>query len=290
MLDVACVADARYGAYAGIALSSVVRSNPILPVHLHVFSDGIRPRDLERLEQLAAREGVACSVYDVTPWLDEFPALQGKFHYSRAACGRLFIADLLPPQVDYILYLDCDVICVGSLAELWNLRARVSIAAAVPDPWINVDPDYKQRIGRSAGDTYYNSGVVLVNVREWRQRQLFHSLVAFMEGKSWLRYPDQDAINGVLGPEILELEPKWNVLISAPDTDEIAARLRQAINIHYCAGLKPWHLGYTMLGGVAGARFKAAKAETPWRWKLPDPQFGRLKKKAIAAYKGTRGG
>jgi UDP-glucose/galactose:(glucosyl)LPS alpha-1,2-glucosyl/galactosyltransferase/UDP-glucose:(galactosyl)LPS alpha-1,2-glucosyltransferase len=253
-------------------------------MHLHVFSDGIRPNDLVRLRKLAARQGAACSTYDVAHWLDKFPALRAKYHYSRAACGRLFIADLLPWDVDFILYLDCDVICVGSLADLWALRERVSIAAAVPDAWVNADPEYKRRVGQTASDTYYNSGVVLINVREWRQRQLFPVLLGFMSERSWLRYPDQDAINGVLSPEMLKLEQKWNVLISAPDLSQAATALRMAVNIHYCAGLKPWHLGYTMLGGAAGGRFRAAKSATPWRWKLPDLQFGRMKKKAISFY------
>src|SRR3954471_9563269 len=92
-LHVACVADARYGPYAGIALSSVIRSNPGTSVHVHAFSDGIQPKDVARLQRFAAEQGAACSIYDITPSLDNFPALQAKFHYSRAACGRLFIAD-----------------------------------------------------------------------------------------------------------------------------------------------------------------------------------------------------
>lgn len=279
MLHIACVADERYGSYAGITFFSVIRANREVPVHLHLFSDGVSRRDIERIQTMASSAGAGCSIYDVATQLDRFPYLTGKFHYSRATYGRLFIADLLPNDIDWVIYLDCDILCVGSLSALWNRRQSVATAAAVSDVWVNSDRAYKESVGCDPNSVYYNCGVMLINVREWRARRLFPALIDFLHHNPSLRYVDQDAVNAVLGQELLELEPYWNVFISAPDADQVTAALDAAVNIHYCAALKPWHLGYSICGGVAGDRYRATKAISPWRWQLPDPQIGRLKKR-----------
>jgi lipopolysaccharide biosynthesis glycosyltransferase len=228
---------------------------------------------------MARNTGASCSIYDVAAQLNRFPSLTGKFHYSRATYGRLFIADLLPNDIEWVIYLDCDILCVGSLSELWNRRQGVATAAAVPDVWVNSDPAYKESVGCDPNSVYYNCGVMLINAREWRARHIFPALIEFLSHNPSLRYVDQDAVNSVLGRELLELEPYWNVFISAPDSDQVATALDAAVNIHYCAALKPWHLGYSICGGIAGDRYRAAKAVSPWRWQFPDPQLGRLKKR-----------
>src|SRR6266576_4886592 len=64
-----CAADARYGAYAGIMLASVLRANPGERFDIHLLSDRMRRRDLRKIASLTARAGSHCTVYDVAPRL-----------------------------------------------------------------------------------------------------------------------------------------------------------------------------------------------------------------------------
>ncbi|MBM0204174.1 glycosyltransferase family 8 protein [Micromonospora sp. STR1s_5] len=279
MLHVACVADANYGAYAGITLASVIASNDPAKLHLHVFSDGITPKDIRRLGRMAQSAGARLSLYDIRPTLDGHPALQAPSHYSRAAYGRLFMADFLADDIEWILYLDCDVICQRPLAELWAARDTIPLAGAVRDVWEDPNLAHKRAIGIDPGQTYYNSGVFLVNVNLWRKRKLMKPLLEFLKANPKVKFVDQDAINAVIGWEITELPRKWNVFLYAPDEGEMAELLFAGHNIHYCAGLKPWHFGYTMLGGVAASSYKRAKWSSPWRWSPPDFQVARIRRK-----------
>ena len=126
MLHIACVADERYGSYAGITFFSVIRANREVPVHLHLFSDGVSRRDIERIQTMASSAGAGCSIYDVATQLDRFPYLTGKFHYSRATYGRLFIADLLPNDIDWeyiwiaIFYASARCLPYGTDGRAWQ--------------------------------------------------------------------------------------------------------------------------------------------------------------------------
>ena len=64
-----CAADARYGAYAGIMLASVLRANPGERFEVHLLSDHMRRRDLRKLTDLVEQAGAGCVVYDVAPRL-----------------------------------------------------------------------------------------------------------------------------------------------------------------------------------------------------------------------------
>lgn len=233
---------------------------------------------------MALKHNASCTVYDLGESLSSYPSLMRKLHYPRAAYGRLFIPNLVSSDIDFVLYLDCDVVCVGPLRGLWDLRHRVPVLAAVPDAWVTSDRAYKQSVGCDPDDVYYNSGVMLLNTRAWRSMDIFMSLIDYINSGTSHQYADQDAINAVLGKQIFQLAPCWNVLISAPDMSQIDGALDSAMNIHFCAGFKPWHIGYSLLGGLAAIHFRTAKATSPWRRKLPDSQLRRMRNKLIAKF------
>ena len=64
-IQLLCAADARYGGYAGIMLSSVLRANPGERFDIHLLSDRMRRRDLRKIADLAACAGSHCTVYDI---------------------------------------------------------------------------------------------------------------------------------------------------------------------------------------------------------------------------------
>jgi lipopolysaccharide biosynthesis glycosyltransferase len=277
VIHVICAADAQYGAYAGIMLSSVLNSNKHSTTHCHLLDDGVRLKDRNRMAQMARRAGGALSVYNIKEKLDEHPAdLQRMAHYTRAALGRLFIPEFLPKSISRVIYFDCDVICTSSLRDLWEIGGKAGILGAVRDEWVDRDAAHKRSIGMPADAPYYNSGVLTINLAEWRRRSISLMLINKLWSVSKGRYADQDAINSLLWSEITELSGKWNVLISSPEPGRTIENLNGAVNIHFCGGFKPWHLGYALLRGPASAEFRRAKAVSPWKWKAPDFHFGRV--------------
>ena len=89
--------------------------------------------------------------------------------FTPAAYSRLLIPELLPPDIDRVIYLDTDTMIRHNVAPLFDSSLGDQAALAVPDmgaafvssPW-GLALWYSN--GRSAGEFNFNSGVMLINL------------------------------------------------------------------------------------------------------------------------------
>jgi lipopolysaccharide biosynthesis glycosyltransferase len=279
-IHVVCAADANYGPFAGITMSSVLNTNPPGTIHLHLICDGVRQTDLDRFRQMAREFNCCFSSYDASTILDKVPGVPRKIHhYTRTAYARLFVPNLFPTTVARVLYLDGDIICRSDLRSLWTIGDTVEVVGAVRDLWIDQDWEHKEHLGIPRDIPYVNSGVLLINVEGWRRRDVVQRIVQFLSKPNTTKHADQDAINAVLWNEITELPSRWNCLVSSSTCAANTVHFSEAANLHFCGGFKPWHLGYSFLVGTQATAFRKAKAASPWRWMPPDLQVGRIKRK-----------
>ena len=110
------------------------------------------------------------------------------------------------------MYLDCDTVVAQSLKHLWNVRLGDRIAGAVMEPTIY--KEVKESIGLGPEDGYFNSGVLLVNLKKWREENIQEKLLEFWKEKGGKLFAsDQDVINGTLKRRILPLPPRYNFLL-----------------------------------------------------------------------------
>ena len=112
-------------------------------------------------------------------------------------------------QSDRYLYLDCDTAVCASLEQLYNKDLKGNICGAVMEPTIYAQT--KKMIGLKKTDKYFNSGVLLIDMKAWREAEIDAKLRAYyrgIDGKS--AFCDQDAINAVLKGRILPLPPRYN--------------------------------------------------------------------------------
>ena len=66
-------------------------------------------------------------------------------HFSVASLFRLLLPRLLPPSLDKVIYLDCDMVIRRDLGELWDLDLGNAYLLAVPEqlpaarkPWSSI--------------------------------------------------------------------------------------------------------------------------------------------------------
>ena len=114
-----CVAtDKNYLQHAGAVIASILKhasQDDILT--FYILQDNLDEEDRKNLRKLSSLK--SCEFEFVTPDFNNLP--EGKFlkYISQASLLRLQLSDLLP-DVDRIIYLDCDVIAMSSLQELWQ--------------------------------------------------------------------------------------------------------------------------------------------------------------------------
>jgi len=165
---------------------------------------------------------------------------------SSAAHYRLLLPELMPPSVERILYLDCDVLCTGSLAPLWRTDLRGELLGAVRDPGAPTIsaagglPGFRAGAGRLRfWSDYFNSGVLLMDLARCREEDLTTTMLNYLQDNSTrLRFVDQDALNFAADDRWLRLERRWNDLIYGYERGRDGA-VEPGI-LHFAGAEKPW--------------------------------------------------
>ena len=129
-------------------------------------------------------------------------------NFPVSAYARLFIQGFI--EDEKVIYLDCDTIVKDDLTYLWNIDMKENWIAGVQDPL----PQYlKTVVDMDKDDRYINSGVLLINLKEWRKINFQDLIIEYMKkNNNNVIHHDQGIINGVCKGKILYLEPKFNLM------------------------------------------------------------------------------
>ncbi len=249
-LHIAFGVDANYLPPMAAAMMSIVDKNPNMKLVFHVVATGFSSADRAKIEAFAEEKGLTICVHETDR--EAFQDFPDPVHLTHATYNRFLICAVLKGIATKVLYLDSDIICLGSLQELFALEMGDKICAVVED---FEQEKSKQLIGLSGPDPYFNAGVLYIDVEKWNAHGITQTLFNLLtEGKRKLPQKDQDALNVALEGKAFFLERKWNLFFDrypiGPDT----------IFLHY-AGRKPWQM---WSNNYQDPRFTSALARTPW--------------------------
>ena len=195
--------------------------------------------------------------------LETLPAFTGfvgilpaSAQWPKVVYARLLLAELLPPQVERVIYLDCDMLVRRPIEDLFARPLDGQPLGAVSEalaPFIMGGRDMRDFRGIfSPGDRYFNSGMLVVALDQWRELDMRRAVTARVEGAglSMLRYFDQDLLNLIFRDRWTEIDWRWNTID--------AAKAHEALNpaiLHYTSERKPWHLLAGIQRSSAYARY-----------------------------------
>lgn len=127
---------------------------------------------------------------------------------SLSQYARLFISSALPDELNRVLYLDCDTLVNQSIKELWNLDLHGKTVGALMDAFSKY---YRANINLQETDIMFNSGVMLIDLKRWREQNVENRLLMFIASKNGkIQQGDQGALNHVLSHDTYCFEPKFN--------------------------------------------------------------------------------
>lgn len=234
--------DRKYIPYAAVTIKSVAdHAKPDDDLHFHALCDG------EALRHSAPLKSMARNLHFHNTDEYDLSDLPVTAEWSLATWSRCLIPDMLP-EIDKILYLDCDVLVNSSLDELFGIDMEEYAIAGCVDPQ-SYSPDANRRLGLNEENAYVCAGVLLMNLGYWRAHGLKEKIIDLaLKKKHMLKFLDQDAINLVCAESKLVLNPKYGVMPSnfinngflRQYADDIPLLLDAPEIIHY-AGYQPWH-------------------------------------------------
>lgn len=117
------------------------------------------------------------------------------------------LADLVPNN-DNVLYMHCDTMVKESLSDLFKTNLEDNLVGVVED--VFAPKKNSDRLGIN-DNTYFNSGVILINTKAWRKADFYNQLRnTVLVNKNILN--EQDAFNKVCDNKKLILSPKYNYM------------------------------------------------------------------------------
>lgn len=242
--------DGKYQLGVAVSAVSVLINNPDKHFVFHIFTDAYSAEYQRDLQAIAEKFSTTIVIYVVDATF--FSTLPSTNVWSHAMYYRLLAYQHLSQSVDRVLYLDADVMCAGDLGVLSGFHFNDNIAAVVDDlPGTRARS--LQRLGSLLNDTghYFNSGVMLVNLRLWQQHDLTRQALEMLlspQYSSIIKYPDQDVLNILLSGKLCYLERKYNTIYTLKS--ELKDRTHkvyqnvitdETVLVHYTGITKPWH-------------------------------------------------
>lgn len=156
---------------------------------------------------------------------------------------RCLLADLLPNE-DKVLYLDCDTIVRASLNSLFSTDLKDNLVGVVED--VSKSKQNAERISLT-DNFYFNSGVLLINLKAWRKTDFFSCLKNIVMTDAKVTN-DQDALNKTCDGLKCRLSPKFDYMHvwwrkNEPEYDEAYAKEfakaeENPVIVHF-TGIKP---------------------------------------------------
>jgi lipopolysaccharide biosynthesis glycosyltransferase len=192
-----------------VALRSLANVHP--SARVFILHDRIAIRQQTRLT-MTLPSSLQLRWIDVdTSSLDHVPVPD---YLNRCALFRLCMGEVLPADVDRLLYLDADTVLCEPLDELWGVDLGDHVLAAVRDaavPWVGAPRGLPWRtLGLEPDTPYFNTGVMIVSLTRWRRESIGRRALDLLATHEF-RWPDQCALNAVLRGNWQIMKPIWNM-------------------------------------------------------------------------------
>lgn len=217
-MNISIIGDQNYILGIAALLKSIelnVSEDPNQLVDITVVSTGLNAPQKEQLQK--------CCKYNI-----EWREVKSNYNELLSLSGStLTYARLEPEQYtnakERLIWLDSDMIVLGSLEPLWNLDFQGMPIAAAPNVWGNPNNSQDK-------NPYFNAGLLVFNMQLWAEEKLSDKMMKNAKDNLWCDC-DQGTSNSVLAGRWHKLDQIWNNC----DAEDASVKV-----MHFISRPKPW--------------------------------------------------
>lgn len=258
-MNILYTANDKFVPQIGAGICSICENNKeVKELSFYILSSGITKENRKKLSNFTnryQRQLQIIEIGDIRKYINfDFDTLG----WHPVILARLLMDKMLPENIERIIYLDGDTIVRSSLKDLWETNLKDSVIGACMEPTVN--HQRLEKLGMT-GLPYINSGVLLVDLKKWREEKIGDKIIAYYKKqRGRLLAGDQDSINGTLKDDIHILPLKYNYCntydfytykslrkIVAPtpyfSKEEYLENINNPTIIHYLGEERPWREG-----------------------------------------------
>ena len=235
--------DDNYVPFLSVAINSMLENaSKDYNYDIIVLNSGLTNENIDRIKSYE-RENVNIIFEDVKPKIENITnelSLRLRDYYSISIFYRLFIPSLFK-QYNKAIYLDADIVLVDDISKLYNENIEGYLVGGVPDEVVNnseVFREYSVKALNLEPGNYFNSGVLLMNLDEFRKEKIEEKFLHILEKYNFdVIAPDQDYLNFLCKGKVKYVNRGWDRM---PNIDENFDDSNLHL-IHFNMFQKPWN-------------------------------------------------
>jgi len=189
--------------------------------------------------------------FEHSEFIIDYPSLKNS-HVSEATYYRFFLDKYLPKDIEQIIYLDADIVCLNDPhPEIIKVQSDLikfnkPLAARTTGLRMEDNDINKQNLKMDKllmeGNRYFSAGVLFINYQKWIKDSIFQDLRTLainLGDKAELH--DQDTLNSYFDSNYLEVNEFLNFRVGKDANISNNAFIKKnSIFLHYEGNWKPW--------------------------------------------------
>lgn len=200
-MDILLQSSDLYSKYLKMTILSICDSNKNHELKFHILSDGISDLSKKEINDIAESRNADIYLYEMEGLKNRLKGIVPLFHGSYSTYYKLFVSEILPPEIRRVLYLDVDLLCFGELSELFEMSMDGYYIMGVSS-LLNVKMNCN----------YVNGGVQLINLEAYRTYDVLNVFINYLKSGKDLNYADQSVVHNTISDHIGLLPLKYNVV------------------------------------------------------------------------------
>ena len=230
MINIVFGIDSKYAKYCSVTIASILsnhklnsKEGTIKFYFLSPEDNSISEKDRKQILELKKIQNFDYEFINIA--MDEYKGLPYDRKITKAAYNRLLISKILNHNIEKVIYLDSDLIVIDDILKLWNYDITNYLLAAVKD--------YERT---NPSNTYFNSGVLLLNLKKLRNFNFYEKWKIYIKDLSdikSLKYFDQDILNYITEGKVLLIPKEFNAMA-------VYAVNNPNVVIAHFTSFKPW--------------------------------------------------
>ena len=230
--------DDNYIPFLDVALASMIENaSKEYKYRIVILNTGLDPQNIAKIKQRESA-GFKIDFVDITEELGHIMTrFKNVYHFSIVTYYRLFIASMFP-NCDKIVYLDCDLVVLGDISELYHTDLGDAVFAAAPEQFVRNTHEFRVYAEKALGvdpDGYVNAGVLVLSLEQFRRNEIEKKFVELLTEYDFdLLDPDQAYLNYLCDGKICVLPNGWN-----KEPMPLPCEGKKNI-VHYALYKKPW--------------------------------------------------
>lgn len=232
--------DNNYVPFLAVAIKSLlINASSDYFYNIHVLTEGLDETNIDQLNTLKT-DNCEIIINDVSKYVRLIKANMDatlRDYYTTSIFYRIFIASMFR-RYDKAIYLDCDICVVDDISKMYNTEIGDNIFGCVIDEIVSSNPvlhDYARNAVGVEPSKYFNSGVLLINLKKYREEKIERKFVELMVKYNFQTIaPDQDYLNVLCKDKVFYMDAGWDKMTL---DENLSGELHL---IHYNMFKKPW--------------------------------------------------